>query len=407
MILGLARTIRSLRLPDACAAIAAFTMLGCGPRPLHVDCTAVKRGEIVARVTAPGNIAATNEVQISAYVMGIITQLPVAEGDRVQKGQKLVQIDPTLYAAQERQAQANLALAKAGLMQSHADYIRNAGLFKQALISPQQMETSSTQFHSDSARVSQAEGALAQAQDQLSKTAIYSPLDGTVTQLNVKKGEVVVTGTMNIPGSVLMTVSNLGIMEFDAQVDESDLPSVAPDQSASLAIDALPDTTLHGAVFEVGRAPLGGQPQAGAATSVTYLVKIGIPGKVHALTPGMSGTADITVADKKNVLYIPIQSVVARQVETEKRQSTEREQTRGHRPQAVPASAQQAQKEKEQNAVYVNKGGIARVEPISIGISDPNSIEITGGLKEGQRIVSGPFSVLRTLKDGDRVQEKK
>ena len=212
--------------------LAGAVISGCGRRPLSVELTSVKLGEIVSKVSAPGNIAATNEVQISAYVMGIITQLPVAEGDRVHKGQKLVQIDPTMYAAQQRQASANLALAQTGLIQSHADYVRNAGLFKQALISPQQMETSATQYHSDSARVSQAKGALAQAQDQLDKTVIYSPLDGTVTQLNVKKGEVVVTGTMNIPGSVLMTVSNLGIMEFDAQVDESDLPSVMPDQIA-------------------------------------------------------------------------------------------------------------------------------------------------------------------------------
>lgn len=386
-------------------AIGSLALAGCLPKPLQVDMAPVKRGEIVAKVSAPGNIAATNEVQISAYVMGIITQLPVAEGEFVKKGQKLVQIDPTPYAAMLGQSQANLALAMSGLSQSRADFTRNSDLFKQSLISPQQMETSATQYHSDSDRVGQAQAALAQAQDQLNKTAIYSPLNGTVTQLNVKKGEIVVTGTMNIPGSVLMTVSDLTAMEFDAQVDESDLPSVALGQEALLSMDALPDTSLFGDVIEVGRAPIGGQGQASTAgSSVSYLVKIKIPGRLRTLTPGMSGSADITVADKKNILYVPIQAVVTREVETEKSQSAER--SRAHK---IPAAAPlpQAGKEKEHTAVYVGEGGFARVKAISIGISDPENIEITGGLKEGQDVISGPFSILRTLKDGDRVTVKK
>ena len=174
-------------------AILVVSNIVKGTKKLTIQSSKVKKGEIVSIVSAPGNVKAETEVQISAYVMGKVSRLPVKEGDLVKKGQVLVQIDPTNYAAQVKQARASLELAKANLAQTELIYKRKQELFAAGLISQEENEATTTQFNLDRARLTQAEASLEQAQDTYSKTTITSPINGTVVQLNVEVGEVVVT----------------------------------------------------------------------------------------------------------------------------------------------------------------------------------------------------------------------
>jgi HlyD family secretion protein len=386
----------------ALAVLVAGLVARRSPKPLKVDLATARTGRIIAQVSAPGHVAAVNQVSISAYVAGIITGLPVREGDSVHERQVLLQIDSTPYAAQARQAKANVNLAKVAFGQSKRIFLRQRALYTSRLISAQDMETARTQYQSDSARLALSRASLMQAQDQLNKTTLYSPIRGTVTQLNVKKGEVAVTGTLNIPGTVLMTVADLRSLEVDAEVDESDMPNVKLGQPANTELDALPDTALAGKVFEVGSAPLPASASAGENTSVTYEVKVTLPPRPAGVVPGMSATVNITVADRPDVLYVPLQCIVSRRVNAEMTQSRQRAGARNLRHHAVADTGTTA--EREQNAVYIYEKGFARVRAVAIGVSDRNSIEILRGIAEGEKVISGPFSVLRVLKDGDRIE---
>ncbi len=378
-----------------------------GSKNASVQTAKVKQGQIVSTVSAPGNVKAETEVQISAYVMGKITRLPVKEGDRVRAGQVLVQIDPANYAAQVKQARASMDLAQANLAQSSLVFKRNKELFDKGLLSQQEFEQISTDYQLNQARLTQAEAALDQARDNLDKTTITSPSTGTVVSLNVEAGEVVVTGTMNNAGSVIMTVSDMSQMEVDAQVDESDVRDIKAGQPAEIEVDAIPNRTFKGTVSEVGSAAISSSSLASSSTnaSVNYTVKIRFDDKSPDLKSGMSANVDITTASKKDILLIPIQSVVMRKVDTEKR-SAERG---AGKPKAGAWADENSGdgkriKEKEQEVVYVVQKGKVVITPVSTGVSDQDNIEVTGGLADGQEVVKGPFSVLRNLKHNDRIK---
>lgn len=386
-----------------------------GSQKVGVQVAKAKKGTIVSTVSAPGNIKAETEVKISAYVMGRITHLPVKEGDHVKKGQVLVQIDPAAYLAQVKQARASLELAQANLAQSEILYKRNQELFQKGLLSQEAFEQVATQHRLDLARVSQAQAALDQAQDTYRKTTITSPIDGTVVQLNVELGEVVVTGTMNNPGSVIMTVADMSQMEVEAQVDESEVKDIAVGQPAEIQVDALPSQKFSGVVSQVGNAAVSTSSlsSAGSAASVNYLVRVRINEKSDLLRSGMSANVEITTANKKDILVVPIQSVVMRRAEAEKREAEMKKGGKGARPRAALADtgagdqgdgSGRRRREKEQEVVYVVESGRAAIVPVTIGVSDQDNIEIISGLKEGQQVIKGPFRVLRNIKHGDRIK---
>ncbi|HTY08202.1 MAG TPA: efflux RND transporter periplasmic adaptor subunit, partial [Candidatus Edwardsbacteria bacterium] len=343
------------------AAIVAGNVVR-GSKSAAVQTAKVRQGQIVSTVSAPGNVKAETEVQISAYVMGKITRLPVKEGDRVRTGQVLVQIDPANYAAQVKQAKASLDLAQASLAQSSLVYKRNKELFDKGLLSQEAFDQVNTDYQLNQARLTQAEAVLDQARDNLDKTTITSPINGTVVSLNVEVGEVVVTGTMNNAGSVIMTVSDMSQMEVDAQVDESDVRDIKVGQPAEITVDAIPNKTFKGSVSEVGSAAITSVTASSSTNaSVNYTVKIRFDDKSPDLKSGMSANVEITTASKKDILLIPIQSVVMRKVDAEKR-SAERG---GGKARTAGAWADDSQgdgkrvKEKEQEVVYVVQKGKA------------------------------------------------
>jgi HlyD family secretion protein len=377
-----------------------------GAKRTAVQVSKAMKGEIISTVAAPGNVKAETEVQISAYVMGKISRLPVKEGDRVKKGQVLVQIDPANYAAQVKQAGASLELAKANLAQSELIYKRNQELFGKGLLSQEGFEQVSTDYRLNQARVTQAEASLEQAQDNLDKTTITSPINGVVVQLNVEVGEVVVTGTMNNAGSVIMTVADMSQMEVESQVDESDVRDIKVGQPAEIEVDAIVGQTFKGVVSEVGNAAVTTtSSSSSSAASVNYTVKIRFIDKSDQLKSGMSANVDITTASKKDILLIPIQSVVMRKADSERKAADPKKGKSKDEAMAegMPGNGKR-QKEKEQEVVYVMEKGRAVITPVITGISDQDNIEVLSGLNENQEVIKGPFSALRNLKHNDKVK---
>ena len=388
------------------ALILVISNIARGSKKLTIQSARVKMGEIVSTVSAPGNVKAVTEVQISAYVMGKITRIPVKEGDRVRQGQILVQIDPANYAAQVKQARASLDLAKANLAQSKLVHQRNKELFDKGLLSQEGFEQVNTDYQLNQARVIQAEASLEQAQDTYAKTTITSPINGTVVQLNVEVGEVVVTGTMNNAGSVIMTVADLSQMEVEAQVDESDIKDIKLGQEAAVEVDAIIGKTFKGVVSEVGNAAINSSSSSSSNASVNYTVKTRIIDKSADLKSGMSANVEITTAHKSDIMLIPIQSVVMRKLEAERQQTDPKKGKAGKGTALAEDTSKNGKrvKEKEQEVVYVMEKGRAVITPVQTGTSDQENIEVISGLTEGQEVVKGPFSVLRNLKHNDKIK---
>ena len=376
-----------------------------GSQKLGVQVAKVKKGQIVSTVSAPGNVKAETEVKLSAYVMGKVTRLPVKEGDRVRKGQVLVQIDPANYGAQVKQAKASLDLAQASLAQSELIFKRNQELRAKGLLSQEAFEQVNTQYQLDQARLTQAEASLEQAQDQYAKTTITSPIGGIVVSLNVELGEVVVTGTMNNAGSVIMTVADMSQMEVESKVDESDVRDIQLGQPAEVTVDAMPNRTFKGEVSEVGNAAVASASSGSSSASVNYTVRVRIVDKSDQLKSGMSANVEITTANKKDILVIPIQSVVMRKIEAERKGADKKGKRdfKGAMADDGPGDAKR-NKEKEQEAVYILSGGRAVLTPVQTAVSDQDNIEVVSGLSEGQQVIKGPFRVLRNLKHNDKVK---
>jgi HlyD family secretion protein len=402
------RSKRNWAIAAAVLVVLAIVIgnLSRGAKKTAVQVSKVKKGEIISTVSAPGNVKAETEVQISAYVMGKISRLPVKEGDRVKKGQVLVQIDPANYAAQVKQAKASLELAQANLAQSELIYKRNQELFGKGLLSQEGFEQVTTDYRLNQARLTQAEASLEQAQDNLDKTTITSPINGIVVQLNVEVGEVVVTGTMNNAGSVIMTVADMSQMEVESQVDESDVRDIKVGQPAEIEVDAIVGKAFKGLVSEVGNAAVTTtSASSSSAASVNYTVKIRFMDKSDQLKSGMSANVEITTASKKDILLIPIQSVVMRKVESE-RKSSDRQNGKPKGDAMADDSRPDGKrvKEKEQEVVYIMEKGRASITPVATGISDQDNIEVLSGLSDGQEVIKGPFSALRNLKHNDKVK---
>jgi HlyD family secretion protein len=399
-------------------------------KSLAVETDKTKRSDITATVSAEGKMEAQTEVKISAYVPAKIIRLPVKEGDKVKKGQLLVQLDQVAYQAAVDQAKATLEsyrarlkLAEATLEQSKLIYDRQKKLFEQNLTSQEQFDAARTDYNARLAEVesnrylvSQSQAALVQAQDNLDKTTITSPLNGVVTDLNAEAGEIVMVGTMNNPGTVIMTVSELSQIQADVDVDETDVANLKIGQEAKIRIDAIPDTSFKGIVSEI--AGTGKVEGLGTQNQVTnFEVKVLLEDDVLKVRPGMSCSVDITTAHHPKVLNLPIQAVVIREVPEESLQ-TMQTKGQGKNNEAIAATekekktnkdtlSQTEKKKKEVEGVFVVKDGRAVFVPVQTGIADKQNLEIVSGISEGDEVITGTYRILRTLKDGDKVKVNK
>ena len=370
----------------------------------RVSTAKVEKLDLVSKVTANGKIQAQRKVDMSALVMGQVTNLAVKEGDHVKKGQLLLQIDRVQLAAQAQGREANLEAmrhdldaAKSTTAQAKLDYERAQRNFKGNILAEADLQKAKSALETAEANLAATEqrmrmtGAdLAASRDSLSKTTVTSPLDGLVTALPIKEGEVTVIGTMNNAGTQLMTISDMGTVEAVMMVDETSVPQVKLGQKAALSIDAYPNVKFQGTVTDVGSSPIAkNDPDLLTLTAnseaINFKVKIRLDNPPDTIRPGFSVTADIVTGHRDGATAIPIQALVVRDV-----QAKGRTPTPGSRPET-------------EEGVYVIKDGKLVFQKVETGIAGELMIEAKTGPAVGAEIVTGPFKVLRQVKEGDKV----
>ena len=346
-------------------------------KTITVKVEKVERGEIKSVVSAPGRVSPKNEVNISSDIMGKLIKLNVREGDQVKRGKIIAELERTREEAAVEVARSSLYSAEASFELKKSTFKRKEKLYEKSLISKEEFEVSKTEFRMAELTVEERQASLKNALENLNKTIIRSPINGVVTRLNVEEGETVVTGTMNNPGTVLMVLSDLSQMEVECEVDESDIVDLEIDQFAEINVDAFGDSIFEGHVVEISNA--GRTSGMGTQEEVTnFEVKVTFDETDSRLRPGMSSTVDIISAIRDSALKIPIQCIVER-----------------------------GKDEKKKTGVFIIENDKANFREIETGISSEIDIEIIEGLEEGEMVVSGPYSVLLKLKDGDNVKVKK
>lgn len=378
----------------------------------------VARRDLVAAVTASGKIQPKKKVDVSADITGRVTRIAVREGDLVQKGQFLLQIDPTIYQANTQRAKAAMSSAEAGAVQARANrdqaqraLTRTKELREQNpnLISQEQLEQAQTAFdiadanHTASTHmVEQARAGLREARDQLAKTHLVAPMAGRITRLAVEEGEVAVPGTFSRETGLLLTISDLSVIQVEVQVDETDVVRLHIADSVEVTIDAFPDTTFIGRVTKVSDSAILTGASSIAAQSdraVDYEVEVTLANPPSDVRPDLSATARIVTDTRKQALAIPIIALTVREntpVATEQKPAA---------PPAAPAG--QDQKRKEAEGVFVVSNGVATFRPVKVGIAGEEHFEVIDGVREGDTIVAGPYQAIRDLKEGARVKSSR
>ncbi|MGH9314504.1 MAG: efflux RND transporter periplasmic adaptor subunit [Vicinamibacterales bacterium] len=424
----------------ALAAIVVANLMFKRSDAVTVNVEPIKTQRLEAVVSASGTIQPKRSVNISADTMGRVTSLAVNEGDRVKQGQFLLQIDPrnlrsrvdsgeaSLQAAgsQLEQARVQVESSRTALLLAQENLRRQRELWKQGLTTKETLdrmenETKLREIELQERtkavdtlrlRLQQERAMLEGARYDLSKVRIESPITGLVTRRNIEEGETVVIGTMNNPGTVLLTIADMSVIEAEVEVDETDIPGVKIGQKAVIRIDAVPNRTFNGRVTEVGNSPMQATGQAAAGQQATnFKVVVTIDGEIPDVRPGFTCTADITTATREKVLSVPIQALAVRElVFDEKGQIVREPKTERRRPRrsSLPtASAEElpkGQTRREEEGVFVIRNDVAEFVPVKTGIAGEKYFELLSGPKEGERVITGPFSSVRNLQDGDPVK---
>lgn len=381
---------------------------------VKVQVSKTKRQDLVAVVSASGELKPQRFVDVSANVSGRITRLFVREGNAVRRAQVLARIDSTRFKANLQQSEAALQAAGADLERTRADlrladldFERHESMHEEQLVSRQvfdkaraQRDMKSSAVEAQSRRVAQMEAAVASNRDDLEKTAVISPMNGVVTRLLKEEGEVVI-GAQSFQPTVVMTVGDLSVMETELLIDETDIRNVRLGQAAKVEVDAFRDLEIKGVVTEIGASAI---PRGGAGAAVSsggtssnqakdFKVVVTLEDPPAVLKPGLNATAEITTAVRRDALAVPIQAVVVRTVDESGRVlDPETLEERDKRGAALV-------KGEEQEGVFVAQDGHAVFTRVKTGTMGEADIEILEGLDEGQEIVSGSYRTLRTLKN--------
>ena len=369
---------------------------------ISVQIEKVERGNITQVVSASGKIQPEKNVKISANVSSEITGIYVKEGYIVEKGQLLVELDRTKYKAAVERAKSNKKAGQASLKKAENDFQRANDLFDQKLSSKAELENAEANLKLSESHLEQAIAGLEQAEDDLEKTRLFSPFNGTVTIINKEVGEIAL-GSM-FQADVILEVADLSRMEVLAEIDENDIPLVEIGDTTDIEIDAIPDTTFIGVVSEMALA--GNTRGRGTQEEITnFEVKIAIVDKIKKLRPGMSSTVDIRTESRHNILLVPIQSITVRtpkEIATandEKKSSKDTVEVKKEK--SAEKSSKSGEKDEMVEVVFVVKDGVAKIVPVETGISSDTDIEIKKGLEEDQQVVTGSYRVLtKTLKNG-------
>jgi HlyD family secretion protein len=384
--------------------IAAFSLSGRDKNVPRVTTAKVEKADLVSKVTANGKIQARTKVDLSALVMGQIVNLAVKEGDKVKKGDFLLQIDRAQLAAQAAGREATLAAAQNDLDASRAnadqakrDYERARQNYEAKIIPEADYQHAKAAWDAAAATLAATEhrmkstlADLDASRDSLSKTTVRSPIAGIVTALPIKEGEVTVIGTMNNAGTQLLTISDMSEVEAVMMVDETSVPQVKLGQKAQLQIDAYPNRKFTGAVTDVGSSPIPkNDPDLLSLTqnseAINFKVRIRLDDPPESIRPGFSVTAEIMTGHVDGAPAIPIQALVVRDVPRKDKKA--------------PVTGRSETEE----GVYLIKDGKVGFQKVETGLSGELMIEVKSGPKVGQEIITGPFKVLRQIKEGDRV----
>ncbi len=377
--------------------ILGLSLAGLQDKGMPVQVATVGREDLQAKVSANGKVQAVTKADISANVMGQVTRLSVKEGDVVKKGQFLMEIDPRNARANSEAMQANLKAAgsqldsaTAALVQAKADFDRARANRDAGIISAADFERARTALETAQAdrrtaqeRMSQAKANLSQSHVGLGYCLITAPMDGVVTARRIEPGETAVPGIQNQPGTVLLTISDMSKVEAEMEVDEASIPTVKLGQEAQVRIDAYPNQVFQGQVTEVGGSPI---TKTNVNDATKFKVKVWIKNPPITIKPGLSAQADIFTGSRSQVLAIPFQALVMRDIKPK------------------PGETLKPGAPREEEGVFVLESGKAKFMPVKTGLMGDLSVEVLSGLKGGETLITGPNRVLRDLKGGEPVR---
>ncbi len=383
-----------------------------GSDEIEVQTAKVEQGTVVQTVTASGRIQPKTQVKISADVAAKITQLEIKEGDWVEKGHFLVELDSERFIAAVERAEANLRsnksnaeLAKQNMLKAKKDFGRTEKLFASSLESQAALDQNSAAYQVESARyqsaldqVAQSQATLKQARDDFSKTKIYAPMAGTISELNKEVGEIALGSQFQ--EDVIMVISNLSGMEAVVKVDENDIVSVAIGDTAKIEVDALPDLTFAGVVTEIANsAKISGSGTSDQKTEFEVKISLLEPGS--ELRPGMTAGGDIVTETKNEVLSVPIQCVAVRTPEQLQRKIA-------NAGEAIADDSLDNEYTPDEDGfvevVFVIDDGKVNAKQVKTGIQSETPIEILDGLSEGSEIVTGSYrAISKDLQNGSPV----
>jgi HlyD family secretion protein len=398
------------------AAFVATTAARRGNKATEVRIDTVEARDLVAAVTASGQVQPRTKVDLAADISGRIVRLAVKEGEMVRKGQFLLEIDPQEYQAAVQRSQAALssaraqeAQARANLIQAQRNYERSVEIQKvnAQLVAAEQIEQLKTAVDVNEAlaeaarhNVEQSAAALRDARSKLSKTTILAPMSGRVTRLVVEQGETAVPGTFNKDAATLLTISDMSVLETKVKVDETDVARISIGDSAVVQIDAFPDTTFVGKVVEISNSAVRAAATGGASDqAIDYEVTIQLLNPPPDTRPDFSTTAKVVTDIRDQVLSIPIIALTVRENETVSDADT---------AVTVGRATQKEVGKKDVEGVFiVGADNKVTFRPVKVGIAGDRFFEVISGLTPGEKIVGGTYQAIRELKDGDVVREAK
>lgn len=397
----------------AVAGLGGLAAMKRGTKPVDVRIEKVGRHDLIASVTASGQVQPRTKVDVASDISGRIVRLSVREGQLVTKGQFLLQIDPEQYAANVQRSEAQLASARAQEAQARANYLgaqrsyeRSAAIKKAnaQLVSDEQLDQLKTSlevqealYESAKYSVQQSMAGLRDARQALSKTTIVAPMSGRVTRLNVEEGETAVPGTFNKDAATLLTVSDMSVLETKVKVDETDVGTISVGDSAEVQLDAFPDTTFAGRVVKISNSSVRTAAAQGQTEAVDYEITIELLNAPEGTRPDFSATAKVVTDARSNVLAIPIIALTVRENEDVAKGDT-----------AVGLGKARPKKEvgrRDVEGVFVvAKDNRVTFRPVQVGIAGDKYFEVINGLREGDMIVAGTYLAIRELKDSTLVK---
>jgi HlyD family secretion protein len=433
------------------SAIVGFTVYQSHKNVVTVQTGKAQRMDLVAVVSASGEIKPKTYVNIGANAFGKITNLYVKEGDRVKRGQMLAQLENVQPAADMNATQASLEAARTDALAAEAalntamadlnraksdaersdlDWTRAQGLYKDALIAKSDYDMQKAAHQTAVAGLAQAQARVAQAKaqkdsadrhiglaganlthaaDVLKKTTYQAPFDGVITNLPVREGETVVIGIQNSPGSTLMTLADMSVITAEVKVDETDIVNVQMGQAAQVTIDAIPKKTFKAVVTEIGDNAIVRSTGVSTSQQTTtsqeakdFKVVVTLQEPPEGLRPGLSATAKITTATRGNALTIPIQALTVRR-QSDLVPKNEKGSVQAAAPPTDPSKEKEKDKQEIQG-VFILRNHKAEFVPVDTGIAGTTDIEVIKGLQEGDEIVTGSYKVLRTLRPSSSVK---